>query len=54
MIDFPAHMVGTPCVVVNYVELPAGVYDAQGNCMIKVPFRLTRPDEPPVVGQGPK
>lgn len=54
MIDFPAHLVDTPCVVVNYVELPAGVYDAQGNCVIKVPFRLTRPDEFPVIIQRPK
>lgn len=44
MIDFPAHLIDTPCVVVGMVELPAGLYDKDGNCVIKVPFKLTRPD----------
>lgn len=40
---FPAFLIGTPCLIINST-LPAGIYDADGNCVIKVPFELVRPD----------
>ena len=44
MIDFPAFLVGTPCVVLGAEKIPTGIYDTEGNCTIKVPYELTRPD----------
>lgn len=41
--NFPAHLINTPCIIQG-TDLPAGRYDANGNCIIKVPFALTRPD----------
>jgi len=43
MTDFPAHMIDTPCVVLG-TTFPAGTYDKDGSCVIKVPFAFTRPD----------
>lgn len=45
MTDFPAFLIGEPCVVLQTDHtIPAGVYDKDGNCVIKVPFKYTRPD----------
>lgn len=45
-VDFPAFLINTPCVVLG-TNLPQGIYDKDGNCVIKVPYDLhiTRPDE---------
>ncbi len=43
-IDFPTHLINTPCVVLDSYTLPTGLYDKDGNCVIKVPYLLTRPD----------
>ena len=46
MIDFPTSMIGQPCVILGEEKIPAGVFDEDGNCVIKVPWslQLTRPD----------
>ncbi len=45
MSDFPTFLINQPCVILGS-NLPAGIYDKYGNCIIKIPWNLkiTRPD----------
>jgi hypothetical protein len=42
--DFPAFLKDMPCIILSDENIPPGFYDQDGNCIIKVPFGLTRPD----------